>query len=208
MSDSPDGPAPPVVPRWRPIIIGLLLLVAGMPESLRASPLRTRQPLAAARAEPRAEAYFARALQNQWRQVEVPLGQRILRSSDGLLPDTAFVRYLRWRRGLRTAQFDRFHPRVAMMISRDEQLRRPSVLAATLPPVLPRCDCPAVPALPPTEETSPEPASLLVAIVLGGSVALARRKTLGTGPRDGSPATSGLEAPAGRLLQFGSRPGG
>src|SRR3954466_9780636 len=120
MSDSPDGPAPPVVPRWRPMIIGLLLLGAGMPRGLRASPLRTRQPLAAVRAEPRAEAYFARALRNQWQHVEVPLGLRILRSSEGLLPDTAFVRYLRWRRGLRTAQFDRFHPRVAMEMIRDE----------------------------------------------------------------------------------------
>jgi hypothetical protein len=186
MSDSPDGPAPPVVPRWRPILVGLLLLGSGLPGTLRASPLRTRQPLVSARAEPGAEAYFARALQNQWQHVEVPLGLRLLRSSDGLLPDSSFVRYLRWRRGLRTAQFDRFHPRVAMMMIRDEQIRNTPVLPPSLPPILPRSDGPAVPARPPTEETkSPEPASLLVAIVLGGSVALSRRKALGKGSRDG-----------------------
>src|SRR5688500_17279445 len=124
MSESPDGPAPPVVPSWRPFLIALVLLGAGTPGALRAAPLRTRQPLGSARAEARVEAYFARALENQWRRVEVPLGARILQTgSDGLLPDTALVRYLRWRRGLRTAQFDRVHPRVALMMIRDEQLR-------------------------------------------------------------------------------------
>ncbi|HEX8199460.1 MAG TPA: hypothetical protein VF590_03155 [Isosphaeraceae bacterium] len=184
MNHSLDGPAPPVVPlSWRPIVIGLLLLAAGGPEALRASPLRNRQPLVWDQAADRAEAYFARALRDQRQNVEIPVGERLLRSSDGLLPETAFVRYLRWRRGLRTAQFDRWHPLVAAMMIRDEQIRASTLL----PTIVPRVDRPTVPPRRPTEQAVPEPSALLVALVLGGSVALGRRRALAADPRDGDP---------------------
>lgn len=181
------------MPSWRTIVFGLILLAAGAPAMLRASPLRTRRPLLEARAEPTAEAYFTRALQNQWRHVEVPPVLRLLQAPDGLLPDTAFVRYLRWRRALRPAQFDANHPRVAAMMIRDAQMRDTPVLPpqmppTEMPPILPRSDGPAVPVRPPTETMIPEPASLVMAIVLAGSVALARRRALNRGPRAGPPA--------------------
>jgi hypothetical protein len=194
MNDSPDGPAPPVVPRRRTIVVCLLLLGAVAHDRVQASPIRTRHPLVRARAEPTAETYFARALRNQWRHVDVPPTLRLLRAPDGLLPDTAFVRYLRWRRELHTARFDRWHPRVAAMMIRDAQLRGAAVLPPSLPPspppIQPRSEAPTLPSPPPVDQetTIPEPASLLMAIVLAGSVALARRRTLGRGPRPAPPA--------------------
>jgi len=185
MSDSPNGPASPVGPLRRAIVFGLLLLGTGVPDRVQAAPIRSRHPLVRARAEPAGEAYFTRALRRRWPHVEVPRALRSLQASDGLLPETAFVRYLRWRRELHPAQFDRWHPRVAALMIRDAQVRDTSVLPSSPAPILVRTETPAVAPLPPVDEgtKSPEPTSLLMAIVLAGSVALSRRRALGRGPR-------------------------
>jgi hypothetical protein len=183
MSDSTEGPEQAAEPRRRSVILGLILIIAVLPGPLPAAPIRARRLLVEDRAGRAAEDYFTRALRDQRRDVEVPPALRRLQATDDLLPDTAFVRYLRWRREIRPAQFDRRHPRVAAMMIRDAQARATPVISPTMPSILTRCDCPTPSVIPSSDEgtKSPEPASLLMAIVLAGSVALSRRRDLRRG---------------------------
>ena len=68
--------------------------------------------------------YFASALQMGRLDVQGPNAVRVLSAApDGRLPDCAFVDYLRWRRDLNPARFDRFHATLGQMLILDQIAR-------------------------------------------------------------------------------------
>jgi hypothetical protein len=147
-----------------------------------ASPIR-RMTLPAQQQAPAPayEAYYTRALQSQMMHVEVPVSLRGMTATDGLLPDNAFVHYLRWRWSLRPANFTRWHPRVGAMLVEDMQRRHTLILSRTLPPIAPppRIDSPQTPVSPPGDGPKvPEPSSIAVAIAMVLAGAWARRHSL------------------------------
>lgn len=98
-------------------------------------------------------AYYTRAMETHSLHVNVPPALRGLRPlSDGTLPKTAFVDYLRWRMDLNPKRFTAYHPRVAAMMLRDNQARQ----AEALPPITeaPAAPQPQVP-LPPATVDRP-----------------------------------------------------
>jgi hypothetical protein len=114
------------------------------------------------------EDYFRQALATHSLHVRVPLVLRDLKAENGLLPETAFVSYLRWRRSLNTARFDRFHPHVAAMLNLDQQVRQallqppPTIpTTPTVPPYVPN-PSPENPIPPPV----PEPSTALIGAVI------------------------------------------
>jgi hypothetical protein len=147
-----------------------------------ASPIRRMALPAQQRAlTPAYEAYYTKALQGQMMHVEVPASLRGMAATDGLLPDNAFVSYLRWRWSLRPANFARWHPRVSAMIVEDMQRRHTLILSRTLPPIAPppRIDNPQTPTTPPGDGPKvPEPSSIAVALgmVLAAAWARSRRR--------------------------------
>ncbi len=117
---------------------------------------------------------------------------------DGTLPAIPFVQYLEWRHGLNARRFDRYHPTLGPILERDKLVRSsvappspsPSpptaiVPASLIPPTTPIPPItPITPSVTPTTPilspelppTVPEPTSGLIAGVLIGAAALARRR--------------------------------
>ncbi len=181
---------------WLGLVLSLAGLI-GLPRAT-ASPIRIRQDLATLEArraawrlavQQRHEAmlasraqqqqnywqrYFTRALQQHQLNVKGPNALRVLSASpSGVLPHTAFVEYLQWRRGLNPARFDHFHPQLGQMLLQDQIAR------STVPPpvVVPKgpVEPGGVNPPPPIGPQVPEPNSGLIALVLIGAGVSARR---------------------------------
>lgn len=123
--------------------------------------------------------YYLRALGNRSLSVRGPDALRVLRpDAEGRLPDVPMVWYLQWRRSLRPANFDRYHPTLGQWLRRDAIARLPE------PPLVP--GGPQVPGgvnpPPPTGPPIPEPSTLLAGSVLVAAVALWRRSRGLLGP--------------------------
>ena len=140
-----------------------------------AAPIRGgRLMIEAAQGNP-LEAYFRSALRRHSLNIHLDAATRRagldglehILSAEGQLPDTAFVQYLRWRRGLHTLRFDANHPRLAAML----QVVRAQQFTPTSAP-------PQVDGLligPPTHQ-APEPSTWLVAAGLMAAGAAYRRQ--------------------------------
>ncbi|GAC1347143.1 MAG: hypothetical protein NVSMB14_09950 [Isosphaeraceae bacterium] len=70
---------------------------------------------------------------------------------NGLLPNTPFINYLRWRRSLNPARFDHYHPQWASALQNDSNLR------ASLPPAPPSSTLQGPPAGPAPQIITPSP---------------------------------------------------
>ncbi len=159
---------------------GLLTIVALVPPSAAlAGRIRGRADLGPRTTDPGVERYFAAALRSRSLDVRVPRGMRVVASAEGLLDDSSFVNYLRWRRSLNPNRFDQFHARMGPMLLRDLQVRNRPIVPA-LPPLVP--DDPITiggrPTGPPTTQTVvPEPSTALAAMVIVGGWGLWRRRS-------------------------------
>jgi hypothetical protein len=103
--------------------------------AIRASSVRAQQVSARAAAVMNNDAYWRRALLQGWTtQVRVPGGMRLALQSNGLLPDTAFVTYLRWRQAINPQTFNARHPNVAQLLLQD-QVARQTILTPRSPVV-------------------------------------------------------------------------
>ena len=151
----------------------VLLLLTGLGSTATADPIRGRRVMIeAARANP-LEAYFASALRRHALDIHMDAalrhttlaGMEHVLGVDGQLPDTAFVRYLRWRRGLHALRFDANHPRLASLL---QAVRARQFTPSTAPP---RVDGLLIG--PPQQ--APEPSTWLVALGLIATGAAYRR---------------------------------
>jgi len=70
---------------------------------------------------------------------------------NGVLPNTPFINYLRWRRSLDPARFDHYHPQWAKQLATDASIR------AGLPPTPPSGPPPAPPTSPAPQIITPSP---------------------------------------------------
>jgi hypothetical protein len=74
--------------------------------------------------------------------LELHLGREYALSHGGLLPDDAFWDYLRMRHAVNPVRFDHYHPRIAGLVDRDEQVRgllsppTPTPLPLAVPPTV------------------------------------------------------------------------
>ncbi|QDV37992.1 PEP-CTERM sorting domain-containing protein [Tautonia plasticadhaerens] len=138
----------------------------------------------------RQEAFYAQALQAGMTRVPRPqfLDLLLVPDASGLLPESATIDYLRFRRGLNQARFDRVHPFIGPILERDRIVR--TQVPIPLPPVVPEIPTipPVTPQIPegpilgggkPSPQVPvPEPSTLAVwvALGLGGAFALQRRR--------------------------------
>jgi hypothetical protein len=124
------------------------------------------------------ESYYRRALASHSKDVVVPGFLRSLSlQPNGMLPESAFVDYLRWRRGLAPQRFDANHPRISRMLIQD-QLVRQTIKPPVVPPVVvPRTTNPRPQPLEPPRV--PEPSSFVIAATLLGAAAWWRRRKAG-----------------------------
>jgi hypothetical protein len=165
-----NGPGPAEAAAIRPARVAA---TAAAPR-LRPAVVATRQARAAtlaARDAGRWDAYFRRALQGHSLRVQVPQTLRGVRAlaAAASQSDSAFVQYLRWRRGLNPARFDRNHPNVGPLLP-----EIPPVVPPIVPGNVPRPrPNPQVPVLPPAV---PEPSTALVVAGLFAGAALWRRR--------------------------------
>lgn len=117
--------------------------------------------------------YFLRALQEQRMKVVGPDALRVLRAdATGRLPQVPMVAYLKWRRSLNPARFDRNHPVLGPRLETDDVIRS---LPQT-PIVTPTAPLPEV-IRPPLSggDQVPEPASLVVGLgMIGAGVVWSR----------------------------------
>jgi hypothetical protein len=84
------------------------------------------------------------------------------------------VWYLHWRRSLRPARFDRYHPQLGEWLRRDQVARLPERPTVPTGPQVPGGVNP-----PPEVPPIPEPGTLLTGIVMAGAVVVWRRLRLG-----------------------------
>jgi hypothetical protein len=168
------------------LTFGLASLVAV--SGVQGSPLRHLAREAATRVEDPMQAYFEHALRVHSLHVHVPKLLRELRAENGLLPETPFVDYLRWRWSLDPLRFARFHPHTAALLKVDDQVR--ALLGLPTPPTI----SPPTPTVPPLISASlpprpfnptpqfvnpppvPEPAMGWVAAVLVAAAAVWRHR--------------------------------
>jgi hypothetical protein len=151
-----------------PGLVGLVLTAA----PAGAAPIKAhRTPAVRSAAVDRWEAYFRQALRAQSLRVTVPQALRNLRAdSNGLLPQTAFVRYLQWRRSLNPRRFDLYHPRMGPLIGRDQIIRNTITPQVITPP---KTNPQPQPLEPPKV---PEPSSLAIAGCLVAAAWAGRRR--------------------------------
>lgn len=158
--------------------VAALMAVGVIGNSVAAAPMKaTRLQSVRIAAVEHWEGYYRQALATRSTNVEVPIFLRSLRlQSNGMLPESSFVTYLRWRRTLHPRRFDANHPNVARMLIQDELVRqtvRP-IVPPVVPPVVPRTTNPRPQPLEPPRV--PEPSSLALAAVLLGAGAWWRRR--------------------------------
>jgi hypothetical protein len=106
--------------------------------------------------------YFLRALRQQRLNVKGPDALRLLRvDAEGQLPQVPLVAYLKWRRSLNPARFDRYHPVLGPKLEADDIIRS-LPQTPVIPP--PREDPEVI--RPPSSGGAevPEPGSLAVAL--------------------------------------------
>jgi hypothetical protein len=108
--------------------------------------------------------------------VKISAGIRLV-AVNGLLPDTPLVEYLRYRRSLNPARFDRWHPNVGRLLAVDEATRETAgtptegvTQVVTPPPPPPTTSTAGGP-----DPTVPEPSTAMIGMVLVASVTLTRR---------------------------------
>jgi len=115
-------------------------------------------------------------------KTKIPSGVH-LHLVNGLLPDTALVEYLRWRRSLDPARFDFYHPNVGPMLAEDARTRQTllnppldlgQVVNPPGPSPLPVPVAP-LPLNPPDAKVS-EPSTALLGILLAGATGWLRRR--------------------------------
>jgi hypothetical protein len=145
--------------------------------SAQASAIKKFEHELKAHVEDPMQAYFQQALRAHSLHVRVPAALRPLHPQAGLLVETPFVDYLRWRWSLNPERFARFHPHVAAMLQIDDRLRH---TVATLPSVTSVTPSSTTPTIPPhtinpgpqviIPPAAPEPATGLMAIVMLGAV--------------------------------------
>lgn len=162
------------------VLLGLAAIATTPAADAAAIRSRSTGTVTAAWATDSYGSYFRNALQQRSLKVNVPVSLRSLRTlGDGTLPETAFVEYLRWRRSLNPLQFDRWHPSVARMILRDQEIRRLRETVVRVPQVVtPTPGTPGV--LPsvivkPVPPTVPEPSSVAIVGLLFAAAAWGRR---------------------------------
>jgi hypothetical protein len=165
--------------RSRLALMALVLGLGFLPQIAEATPIR-RPPILASQARAQAvewrqaNDFYARALRNRWATAPRIPQMRLLRATaEGLLPEVPMVQYLRWRRGLNPAQFDRNHPNIAAMLVRDAAVR-PTVSVAQIPGPRPSDTIPPDRVGIPSAQSAaiPEPSSLLLGLTLMGAGAL------------------------------------
>jgi hypothetical protein len=125
------------------------------------------------------QAYFRHALRVHSLHVHAAAHDsvRAMHTINGLLQESPLVDYLRWRRSLNPARFDRFHPHIGHTISVDQQIRHSLAHAPTmLPPPAPPSFNPRPQDLtPPACHTTPEPSGWVIATAMLAAAAWARR---------------------------------
>jgi hypothetical protein len=164
-----------------PVLGTALLLVIACPAT-QASAIKKLEHEVKAHVEDPLQAYFQQALRAHSLHVRVPASLRPLHPRAGLLAETPFIDYLRWRWGLNHERFARFHPHVAAMLLVDDRLRHTVV---TLPLVTSGRPSSTTPNTPPhtinpgpqviIPPAAPEPATGLMAIIMLGAVYWVRR---------------------------------
>ena len=102
---------------------------------------------------------------------------------NGLLPNTPFINYLRWRRSLDPARFDHYHPQWAQQLQNDANLR------ANLPPTPPT----GPPQGPPTQ---PAPQVIIPSPIIAG-VPPSGTSNGGNGNGNPPPPGGGFPPPSG-----------
>lgn len=124
--------------------------------------------------------YWQTALKYRWKDVHGPRGVTLLKlSPDGTLPVSPFVEYLQWRQGLNVRRFNSFHPGIARMLRRARPSRFPPILGppgsapTRFPDFTPLSSSTPQFLNPPPQV--PEPATGLMAALMLGMAALARR---------------------------------
>lgn len=138
----------------------------------------------------RQEAFYARALQAGMTRVPRPQFLDVLLTPDasGLLPESSTIDYLRFRRGINQARFDRVHPFIGPILERDRIVR--TQVPIPMPPVVPEIPTipPVTPQTPPgpilgggrpsPQVPIPEPSTLAlwIALGLGGAFGVHRRR--------------------------------
>lgn len=134
---------------------------------------RVRAAVQAVQAARQWDAYYERALQQQTRRVQVPPA---LRGTGAVAvaavePESAFLAYLRWRRNLNPARFDRYHPNLATILE-DPPVVVPPITPGNVPNPNPNPRPNPNPQVPQV----PEPSSILVLGGLFAGAALWRRR--------------------------------
>jgi hypothetical protein len=117
--------------------------------------------------------YFLRALREQRLNVVGPDALRVLRpDAEGRLPQVPLVAYLKWRRALNPARFDRNHLVLGPRLAADDIVRSLTEEPIIPPPVV---EVPEVVRPPSSGGEVPEPGSLVVALgMIGAGVAWGR----------------------------------
>lgn len=189
------------------IALGMLGMMILAPKAAIGSPIQARDlrqaPRIAMLGTARALAtgnnsdrYLAQALRaRQWNNVPGPNVVRLLSwgpGENGRLPDSPFIEYLRWRRGLNPARFDAFHPRLGRLLDQEMVVcpppppicPEPGQLTPPSPPIppepiLPPEPPPIVSPEPPSPQNPeiPEPSSVVVALTLLAAGTWVRRRS-------------------------------
>ena len=128
-------------------LLGVALLGTFPPSSLRASPIRHRQPQPRVRQARAADGFTSfldggPVLRARARPPRVPAGLS-LAAVEGPAADASLLDYLQWRRGLNPERFDRNHPRIGPLLAR-QAISAPVVVTPPIPtPTLPPVTRPA-----------------------------------------------------------------
>lgn len=151
--------------RWMGLLLGLAF-VGAVGGPTQAGPIRPARATAAkASSGDYWENYFRRALAKQSKDVRFPARMQPLRlQANRVLPQSAMVRYLEWRRGLNTRRFDANHPRIGRVLAGQvfpPRVITPAVITPT--PVVP--STPVVPATPVRPSINPRAQPLIPPVV-------------------------------------------
>jgi hypothetical protein len=169
--------------RWRTVgkLVGIGLLACCATRSVEASPSRHRAWRPVPKIVPYSQQFYRVALQRH-QSVAVPYRLRTLQAHDGLLPETPFIEYLRWRRSLNPSRFDVWHPHMGRLLETDRIIRsqvftppitsNPPAVDAQPPIHVPRPDEPQI--LPPGTSV-PEPSTALMGLTMIGALAAWQR---------------------------------
>lgn len=150
------------------VILGALALLVTTTGPAAASPIRShRHIVTEAQLGPRWRAFLAGG-PSRWAlrpSPAIPTGLVLTYNSLGQIVDTPLAEYLKWRRSLNPTRFDRYHPYIGPPLA---QTLVPPPLTPTPTPTPPINPQPQIPGV-------PEPASLLVGVVLMVAAATWRR---------------------------------